>query len=255
MPAIAELIRDRHSSRGAFDSSRPITKPQLKAILQAAQWAPTPTNMQNFEIVIVDEPEQLEAIGKIPAQMSEWFLRENYQQLSSSEDELRIKKTGMLASAFPKQWVDPEAWNPGSDSRSQLTFLGRSVLETPLLLVVLYDGNKRAPGSDGDPLGLMGLGCVMENMWLTAEDLGIGMHVLTVFSDSAVEEDVKKTLHIPPHMKIGFACALGYAAEPSYRYVRVRRDIEDFVHHNRFGRRDIVWKPVESDDAVAALAR
>lgn len=250
MPTIAEVIRNRHSTRGAFDCSRPITKPQLKAILEAAQWAPTPTNMQNFEIVIVDEAEQLEAIGKIPAQMSERFLRENYEQLSSSEAELRIKKTGMLASAFPKQWTDPEAWNPEADARSQLTFLGRSVLETPLLLVVVYDGNKRAPGSDGDPLGLMGLGCMMENMWLTAEELGIGMHVLTVFSDSPVEEDVKKTLHIPPHMKIAFACTLGYPAETSRGYVRVRRDIEDFIHHNRFGRRDILWKPVESEDVL-----
>jgi len=254
MPAIVELIRDRHSTRGAFDCSRPVTKPQLKAILEAAQWAPTPTNMQNFEIVIVDAAEQLEAIGKIPAQMSERFLRENYEQLSFSEDELSIKKTGMLASAFPKQWTDPEAWNPGSDARSQLTFLGRSVLETPLLLVVLYDGNEHAPGSDGDSLGLMGLGCVMENMWLTAEELGIGMHVLTVFSDSAVEKEVVKTLHIPPPMKIAFACALGYAAEPSGRYVRVRRDLEGFVHHNRFGHKDILWKPLESEAVLVTQA-
>jgi nitroreductase len=252
MPEIAEIIRDRHSTRGPFDSARLIEKPQLKAILEAAQWAPTPTNMQNFEIVIVDAPEQLEAIGKIPAQMSETFLRENYAQLSTSEAELRIKRTGMLASAFPRQWTDPEAWNPEADARSQLTFLGRAVLDTPLLLVVLYDGSKHAPGSDGDPLGLMGLGCVMENMWLTAEDLGIGMHILTVFSDSTVEKEVMKTLHIPPPMKIAFACALGYAVEPSDRYVRVRRDLETFVHHNRFGRRDILWSSSESESVVVA---
>jgi nitroreductase len=250
MPAIAELIRDRHSTRGAFDCSRAIARPQLKAILEAAQWAPTPTNMQNFEIVIVDAAEQLEAIGKIPAQMSERFLRENYAQLSFSEAELSIKKTGMMASAFPKQWTDPEAWSPDAEPRSQLTFLGRSVLETPLMLVVLYDGDKRAPGSDGDPLGFMGLGCVMENMWLMAEELGIGMHVLTVFSDSAVEKEVMNALHIPPPMKIAFACALGYAVEPSSKYVRVRRDLEEFVHHNRFGHRDILWRPVESEDVL-----
>jgi nitroreductase len=102
MPTIAEVIRNRHSTRGSFDCSRPITKPQLKAILEAAQWAPTPTNMQNFEIVIVDEAEQLEAIGKIPAQMSERFLRENYEQLSSSEAELRIKKTGDASERVPE---------------------------------------------------------------------------------------------------------------------------------------------------------
>jgi nitroreductase len=245
MSSIAKVIRDRHSARGTFDCKRPVTKPQLKAILEAAQWAPTPTNMQNFQIVIVDDPEQLEVIGKAPARMSEQFLRENYKQLSFSEAELSIKKTGMLASDFPNQWTDPEAWNPEADIRSQLTFLGTSVLETPLLLVVLYEGNERAPGSDGDSVGLMGLGCIMENMWLMAEELGIGMHVLTVFSDSAVEREVRKTLHVPSSMKIAFACTLGHPAEPSRRYVRVRRNVEDFVHHNRFGHRDIVWTTLE----------
>jgi len=241
MRQILKVIRDRHSQRGSFDTSKTIAPSDLKLILEAAQWAPTPTNMQNFEIVVVDAKEQLEAIGKIPAYMSASFLRENYAQLSFSDAELRIKKTGMLASSFPKVWTDPEAWSPDSDYNTQLTFLEGSVRETPLLLVVLYDGRKRGPGSEGDVLGHMGLGCVMENMWLMSESLGIGFHVLTVFADSAVEKEVKKTLHVPSHMKVGFACALGYPADPSASYPRVRRDIEDFVHHNKFGHKDVVW--------------
>jgi nitroreductase len=242
MPRILEVVRDRHSARGSFDPGCPVTKPELKLILEAAQWAPTPSNMQNFEIVIVDDKMQLEALGKIPAEMSEDFLRENYAQLSFSEAELSIKKTGMLASSFPRAWTNPEAWSPDSDATSQLTFLGVSVQETPLLLVVLYDGNKRAPGSEGDPLGHMGLGCVLENMWLISESLGIGFRVLTVFSDGPVEKQVKSVLHVAPHMKIAFACSLGHPLDPSASYVRVRRELEDFVHHNQFGRKDIVWK-------------
>jgi nitroreductase len=201
--------------------------------------------MQNFEIVMVDEKEELEAIGKIRAEMSEAFLRENYEQLSFSEAELSVKKTGVLAHMFPSAWTNPEAWNPDADVRSQLTFLGRSVLETPLLLVVLYDGNKRAPGSDGDPLGLMAMGCVLENMCLVTEELGIGMHVYTVFSDGPVEKQVKEILHIVPQMKIAFACSLGYPTDPLVGYVRVRRDVEDFVHHNQFGRKDILWSATQ----------
>jgi nitroreductase len=247
MPKLSEIIRDRHSTRGSFDPNRPIAKPQLKRILEAARWAPTPNNMQNFEIVIVDNKEQLEAIGKIPAEMSEDFLRENYDQLSFSEGELRIKKKGQLASTFPEAWTSPEAWSPDSDATSQLTFLGSSVQETPLLLVVLYDGSKRAPGSKGDALGHMSLGCVLENMWLTSQSLGIECHVLTVFSDGPVERQVNNILHIPPHMKIAFACSLGYPAAPQPHYVRVRRDLEEFVHDNRFGRKDIVWTSSEKD--------
>ena len=241
MPELLKIIRERHSMRGPFDPGRPIAKPQLKQILEAARWAPTPNNMQNFEVVVIDDKERLEAIGKIPAEMSEPFLRENYQDLSFSEAELRIRKTGMLASVFPPAWTSPDSWRPDSDYNTQLTFLGRSVGETQLLLVVLYHGSRRAPASEGDFVGHMGLGCVLENMWLMSESLGIGLHVLTVFSDGQVEKQVKNVLHIPAQMKIAFACALGYPAGPSTGEPRVRREIEDFVHHNQFGRKDIEW--------------
>jgi nitroreductase len=239
MQQTLKLIRDRYSERGAFDAGRPVAKADLKMILEAARWAPTPNNMQNFEIVVVDDNQQLEAISKIPAYMSEDFLRENYAEIAFTEEELRIRKRGMLASMFPPAWTNPQAWDPGSDYTFQLTFLGRSVQENPLLLVVLYDGSKRAPGSERDLLGHMGLGCVMENMWLMSEALGLGFRVLTVFSDSPVEREVKKVLQTPARMKVAFACAIGYPVQSSREgYVRVRRNLEDFVHSNEFGRRD-----------------
>ncbi|HUY82510.1 MAG TPA: nitroreductase family protein [Acidobacteriaceae bacterium] len=248
MQQTLKLIRDRYSERGAFDAKRPVAKADLKMILEAARWAPTPTNMQNFEIVVVDDTQQLEAIGKIPAYMSENFLRENYAELVSTEEELRIRKRGMLASLFPAAWTDPQAWDEDSDARFQLTFLERAVQENPLLLVVLYDGSKRAPGSERDLPGHMSLGCVMENMWLMAEALGIGFRVLTVFSDSPVEREVKKVLRTPSNMKVAFACALGYPVQPSREtYLRVRRDMEDFVHANEFGRRDPELKSEAQD--------
>ena len=239
MQQTLKLIRDRYSERGAFDAKRPVAKADLKMILEAARWAPTPNNMQNFEIVVVDDKQRLEEIGKIPAYMSEDFLRENYAELSFSEEDLRIRKRGMLASDFPPAWTDPQAWEEGSDARFQLTFLARAVQENPLLLVVLYDGSKRAPGSERDMVGHLGLGCVMENMWLMAEALDIGFRVLTVIGDSPVEREVKKVLRTPSHMRVGFACALGYPVKSSREtYLRVRRDLEDFVHHNEYGQRD-----------------
>jgi nitroreductase len=81
----------------------------------------------------------------------------------------------------------------------------------------------------------------MENMWLTAESLGVGMHILTVFADSQVEAEVRRVLKIEPQMKIAFACGLGYHADPSVEDVRVRRDLEDFVHHNAFRQKGVAW--------------
>jgi nitroreductase len=242
--ALLTLIQKRHSTRGPFNPDRAVTTQQVKLILEAARWAPTPNNMQNFAIVVVYDKERLEAIGKIPAEMSETYLKETAEHISFSEEALKHRKTGTLANIYPRAWTDPEAWNPESDARSQLTVLGRAILEPQVLLVVLYDSSIHSPDSKGDALGLMGLGCVMENMWLMSESEGLGMHILTVFRNGAVEKQVQHALDIPPLMKIAFACSLGYPANPAEPYLRVRRELEDFVHHNQFGHKDVLWSAI-----------
>jgi nitroreductase len=67
--ALLTLIQKRHSTRGPFNPDRAVTTQQVKLILEAARWAPTPDNMQNFSVVVVDDKERLEAIAKIPAEM------------------------------------------------------------------------------------------------------------------------------------------------------------------------------------------
>ena len=36
---------------------------------------------------------------------------------------------------------------------------------------------------------MISLGCVLENMWLVAESLGIGFHVLSAFGGEGVERE------------------------------------------------------------------
>jgi nitroreductase len=104
------------------------------------------------------------------------------------------------------------------------------------LLVVTYDPRRRAPASEHDLLGMMSLGCVMENMWLVPRSLGIGFQVQSVLTGEEVEKEAKRILGIPDELRIAFAVRLGYPSHPD-AYLRVRRDIEDFTHRNRFGQR------------------
>jgi nitroreductase len=194
--------------------------------------------MQNFEVIVIDDQHILEKIGNIQTQISATFLKENYQQLSFSEEELRQKKVGILGTLFPPSWRDPAQLDRVA-AEGEPSFLRDTLQDCPTLLILLYDASKRVPASERDVLGCMSLGCVMENMWLMAQSLGIGMQILSVFSSNDVEQGVRRLLQIPEERNIAFAARLGYPFAQPMPCLRVRREVELFVHHNRFGQPDM----------------
>ena len=237
MNEVQRIIQERQSARVPFDPNQKVSKENLQQILDAGRWAPTAHNMQNFEVVVVDDKEVLEIIGNVKSRISEEFLRENYEQLSFSKEELLEKKTGILGAMFPPAWVDPSKMAEVA-RKSEPMPLTQSIRGSPCLLIVLYDPKKRAPASEGDVLGFMSLGCVMENMWLMAQSLGICLQILSAFAAPPVEKQLKQVLGIPEQLKIAYTCRLGYPTGSS-KYLRVRRDIADFTHHNKFGNKGI----------------
>jgi nitroreductase len=104
--------------------------------------------------------------------------------------------------------------------------------------VVLYDPNRKAPAQAVDVYGFMSLGCLMENIWLAAEALGVGMQILSLSATASVEKELKQILGVPEALKIAYTVRLGYPTAP-VKGLRVRRDIEDFTHHNRYGSKGI----------------
>ena len=233
MPELLKLIQDRQSTRGPYDPKRSIPRQDIIQILEAGRWAPTAHNMQNFEIMVVDDKKLLKAIGDIKGPMSEIFIRENYQQLSASEEELLQKKVGVLATMFPAFMRNPGGKLDAETGEQLAAFQSRLIQASSALIIVLYDPIKRAPASEGDFLGIINLGCVMENMWLMAYSLGIAFHVVSAISAPPVAKEVMKLLNIPKTFQIAYSARLGYATSPA-KYLRVRRDISDFTHHNQF---------------------
>ena len=236
MQDILRVIQERQSARGLYDPKHLVARQDLLKILQAARWAPTAHNMQNFEIIIIDDTRVIEDIGNITYPLSTTFIRENYQQLSFSDEELLQKKVGLPAYHFPPVLTTPAAARGEISGEWENSFVGRAIKSSPVLLIVLYDPRRRAPASEGDFLGIVSLGCAMENMWLMASFLGIAFHVVSALSGDRAEKEVKRILDIPVALKIAFACRLGYPVTPPAQ-VRVRRDIEDFTSHNCFGNR------------------
>ncbi len=234
MTYLGKIIRARHSERVPFDPERVPSESDLRELLEATRWAPTAHNMQNYEVIVVDDQATLAAIGRVRSGISAEFIRENYAQLSFSEEELVAKGTGLLATMFPPSWLSPDAEPQGAVDLEH-GFLDMTMRSCPVVLIVVCDTRRRAPASEGDFLGIMSLGCVLQNMWLMAEELGLGLQVMSVFSAGGVEAELRRILSIPEHLKIAFACRIGHPAAPPGRYLRVRREIRQFAHRNCYG--------------------
>ena len=83
MNEVLKTIWDRHSVRVPFDPQRPIPEGSVEKILEAARWAPTPHNMQNFELLVVDDPKGRETLANLRSPISRTFLLENLPLLRS----------------------------------------------------------------------------------------------------------------------------------------------------------------------------
>jgi len=182
-------------------------------------------------MLVVDDPAVMDRIGTVRREISEVFLRENLQQLSFSEEELRRKRTGVLASTFPLSWQRADADATKIEPGPLCDLLQGS----PTLLLILYDRAVRAPASEGDFLGIMSLGCVMQNLWLAAQAVGISAQILSSFGAASVQRELGPMLRLPDNRSIAFACRLGFPKAPATGSLRVRREVPEFVYRNRYG--------------------
>jgi len=130
MSAVLKVIKERRSDRITYDPKRPVAKRDLRKVLEVARWAPSPHNMQNFEIVVVDDGKLLKSIQESYQRPSDSFherlQRSGHDAYASSDGELLRKKYGIFVPADEK-------------ARSSR----RSVRLGPVLGVVTYDPKKR----------------------------------------------------------------------------------------------------------------
>ena len=233
MSEVLDLIASRRSWRLPFDPDRPIPPEQLEALLEAARWSPSAHNMQNYEVVVVDDPALLAEVAAIPRPYTETFVRENLAQIAFTEEELCDRKTGIMGTHFPDSWRRPD-FTFSDMTQEERAWMGKPLPPCPLMLVVVYDPSRRAPASEGDFLGIISLGCVLENVWLAAESMGIALHVVSSLGST---DELKPLLGIPGQLEVAFTCRLGYPPTDAPAYPRVRRDLGDFVHRNGWSKR------------------
>jgi nitroreductase len=138
-----------------------------------------------------------------------------------------------MGTMFPKSWQTPDPDLEEIKKEDRAAYMARQIVSSSAVLFVFYDPSRRAPASEGDFLGIVSLGCLMENMWLMANSLGIGVHIVSSLAVRKVAAEIAKLLNVPDKFRLAFSMRLGYPVTPVH-YLRVRRDRDDFVHRNGF---------------------
>ena len=176
---VLNAIQGRQSSRLGFDTQRSVAESDLTQILKAAQAAPTFANAQNFELIVVDNPQTLRQICELPGDISSEYVHANLEHVYFGH-ETPEQLVGLLAQDAPTNGISHGQSASRKNLSSQLSLLGMELDSHQTLIFGVSDSGLRRPGSAAERLDWMSLGCVIENLWLATEAIGLGMSMLTI---------------------------------------------------------------------------
>lgn len=187
-----ELIHTRRSYRRY--EQREVPEEAVIQILEAGRWAPSPLNLQPCRFVLVQDP----AVK---------------QQLTDLAAESKL---------LSGHWV--RAFRPGEKHGRPADFM-----RAPLVIAVCADPQKNMLLVHGEDLWMLAAGMTIENMWLTAHSLGLGMACVTHW----IEERAKQVLNVPLAWKLIAVLSIGYPAGGDR--LPSRLPLEELVSLNQYG--------------------
>ena len=171
---VFEAIHQRRAVR----KYRPdlVPKEEIKKILDAANWAPSAMNLQQWEFVVVTKKEMIQHMGV------------SYRA---------------IVEEFTRNW-DPTPLR-GSLSREEFIRFAESYGGAPVVIVVLTD---TADTDDFRKANIESASAAMENLLLAATALGLGTCWMT--GPLRDEKALRRILSIPENKEIVAVTPLGY---------------------------------------------
>jgi nitroreductase len=204
---LLDLVQARRSTR-AF-AAGPVSDEQVEQIIEVARWAPSGTNSQPWEFVVVRDKEARERIAEF-VKAQAYPARE--VELTRAED--------MRWQSAARPVVDP-GWK---DASVLIVVCGdlRTKKSYPLVTQL----------ARGDLVFDSSLASAFLYMTLAATSLGLGCQWTSAVSNPYVMPLVMDLLGIPDDLVVYDMMALGHpAAQPKPRIVR---DREELTHYDRY---------------------
>lgn len=249
-----ETVLKRRTYRKHF-IDKPIAKSDLDTIIEAARWAPSPFNIQPWEILIVTDQKNKELLADLvqksmSAQMADArFLYDVSKWMNLSRDDWLKRGTGVMIDDhidLPDFIKDKTKLRPLLKNAKNMSFLGKLGLgkfgsvkftefirKAPTIIIIFLNKQKRSPGENRAVWELLSMGAFIENLFLAATYLNIGTHFINAPLETKSDRDsLKAIFSVPENYEPMCIIRAGYFDEPPEQSVRLNKS--EFVHYEKF---------------------
>jgi len=252
---IFDAILRRRSHRGTFQE-RAIAADDLETLIEAARWAPSPFNVQPWELVCIQGAEGKSVIADITERTiveqfkDPKFLEANSRWMRVTKADLKAKGDGVLLTehvTLPKPLQGaPEKLLRGLLKNAKFfTFFGHlgagkipakeialHVREAPLLILITMNRERQPPGEGATRWMWLSMGMVIQNILLAATALQIGIQFVSApLECTADRELIRHHFNISVSHEIITLLRMGYIAEKNADSVRLPPTA--FVHFEK----------------------
>lgn len=249
---VFDAMIQRRSHRGTFQK-RAIDADDLKKLIEAARWAPSPFNVQPWELVLIQESEGKTALADLTeravvAQFTDpKFLDDNSRWMRVNEKEWQERGDGVLLSEHvtlpkPLQHAPEKLLEELLKNAKSFALLGHlgagkipageiatQVREAPLLMLVTMNCKRFPPGQGATRWMWLSMGMLIQNVLLAATALKIGVQFVSAPLENAADrERIRQLFNVPTSYEIITLLRMGYMEEEGSGSVRLQTS--GFVH-------------------------
>ena len=252
---VFDAMTQRRSHRGTFQK-RAIDADDLEKLIEAARWAPSPFNVQPWELVLIQESDGKTALADLTerAVVTQFkdpkFLDDNSRWMRVTEAEWQERGDGVLLSEHvtlpkPLQNAPEKLLEELLKNAKSFTLLGHlgagkmpareiatQVREAPLLMLVTMNCKRFPPGQGATRWMWLSMGMLIQNVLLAATALNIGVQFVSAPLESAADrEQIRQHFNVPTSHEIITLLRMGYVETEGGDSVRLQTS--GFIHDEK----------------------
>ncbi|MEO5931454.1 MAG: nitroreductase family protein [Candidatus Kapaibacterium sp.] len=254
---LLDAIRNRRTTNSRF-LEKPLSDEHIRTIIEAASYAPSHFNSQPWRFVLIRSREGRDRLGKIAGRSMRAvmekgeFWKRYLKYFRFSREETDKSGDGIYIDNMPaplRPFIRYIFSEKGAEVMNKLRVpyilaidSKRLITTSPLILAVLLTKEEYRKGELSGMYSMLALGMAIENIWLTANSLGVGVQFISLPMEAGGEHwaECVAMVNPPENYEVIALFRLGYvdpdAKRPTIDWSsKQRKDISQFCFDETFG--------------------